>query len=1033
MMRELRLTTLGHVTVTRDGENIGGKVPAKALALLIYLAVTARPHSREHLANLLWGEENETKAQASLRKALSTLKPIADEFLILEKATVAFDRARGFWLDVDELVRETRNENQAPTSRFSFLASLYRGDFLQTLTIKNAPDFEVWVLEQREKYRARAAEMFQRDVHENITVGNERDALGMLNQLIALDAWNENAHQQKMCILAHLGKRKDALAQYQALKKILRDDLDIEPSLETTALFEKIRDARPLASPPPASPTPFIGRAKERAELAQWLPQPATRLITLFGPGGIGKTRLALAVAEQQRERFLHGSAYISLEAVDAASNVIPTIGAALHFMFSRTSDALAQLGNFLQDKELLLILDNFEHVLDAANDLARLLLLAPEIKILVTSRTRLALQAERVFELRGLAYQDVTGFAMLASKNLSRLESTHLFIERAQRLSSAFAWNDENASEIAHICRAVEGLPLAIELAASLTRSATVETIAAQLEHDLTMLDSDLRDVSERHRSVRAVFEQSWKALNARERAVLQKLSVFRGGFDADAAREIADADAATLGALVDKTLVYRASDTRFNLHALVREFAREKLVRSASEGLIAANEEYATHTQHAKFFGEFLAARAARIIGGTQAHTLDELRVEIENARLAWQWFVAQRDVERLNRLAPVLYRFHEAQSLYQQAETLLAPAAALSYVAQARVGATFYFLNKSDDARRELTLALSRAQAVRDDSESAFCFLQFGNVAFDGGDFVQAAQHYETCLAHARVLNDFYLMTDANNNLAFVAVRRGDLVSARAFCEHAIDAATRIDEKRGIAGARINLALIEYSAGNFDAARVQLELALPLFQAVNDQRGVNMTLANLGELAREQKDLESAQKLYHRALKGYQAIGQPEKIAQQFRNLGEVAMQRADFVQARRLFHDALAVYQRIGARYWEANTYCSLGEIALKTRDVPRAQREFEIALQLAQNIDAAPRALDALFGLARVDELENNFTRAVEKSAHVIAHTATEYHTRRAAHEFLETMAQRIEPEEFQQARARGQAGDFLVR
>lgn len=1012
MVRELNLATLGHASVILDGENIGGKIPAKALALLIYLAVTARPHSREHLANLLWGQESETKAQASLRQALSKLKPIADEFLISEKATVAFDTSKTYWLDVEELTadskRQTANDavrRPVPALRHEGSAvSLYSGDFLSTLILKNAPEFEVWVLEEREKYRARAAELFARIVQENLDAGNARAALDALNRLIALDAWNENAQQQKMRVLARMGKTKDALAQYQTLKKTLRDDLDIEPSPETTALFEKIRDARPLADAPTAPPTPFIGRERERAELAQWFAQPWTRLVTLFGPGGIGKTRLALTMAQELRAHFLHGSAYVSLEAVNAASNVLPTIGAALHFSFSRATDAVTQLGNFLQDKELLLVLDNFEQTLDAANDLARLLQLAPEIKMLVTSRARLALQAERVYEMRGMEYQDPTGFV----GNLSGLA---LFAERAQRVSSAFAWDENNALAVTRICRAVEGLPLALELAAGLTRGATLETIAAQLERDLTALDSDLRDVSERHRSVRAVFEQSWNALNERERAVLQKLSVLRGGFDANAAREIADADAATLGALADKALLYRASETRFDLHALVREFARDKLEKAKGVN--------ATRARHAKFFGDFVAARATRIIGGTQAQTIQELRVELENARLAWQWFVAQRDTENLNRCAPVLYRYHEAQSLYHQAEALLAPAAEFSYIAQARLGATFYFLNKLEEARRELEYALPRAQHAHDESESAFCLLQFGNVAFDVGDFALAAQNFEMCLGHAQAVDDYYLLTDAYNNLAFTAARRGDLAQARVFAQHAIDAATRLDETRGVAGARVNLALIEYGEGKFDAAREQLEMALPLFQAVNDQRGVNMTLANLGELAREKNDLTRAEELYRRALKGYQEIGQPEKIAQQFRNLGDLAMARAEFGEARRLFRDALAVYERGGMRYWEAHTHISLGEVALALREVGRAEREFEIALQIAQEIDAAPRMLDALFGLARVDELQNNLARAVERSAFVAAHDSTDHQTRQRAQEFLETFKTQLNASEFE--------------
>ncbi len=258
MAHELRLTTLGSVTVTLDGEPVRN-LPAKALALLAYLAVTARPHSREHLANLLWGEGSETEAQASLRKSLSTLKPIADAYFVLEKSTVELDRTNAVWIDAEELERGTgsvergvtRSPLHAPPST---LHALYLGDFLQTLSIKNAPEFEVWVLERREKYRARAAEMFQRVAQEKVDAGIERDALTTLQQLIALDAWNENAHQAAMRLLARMGKRKDALAQYQQLKKILRDDLDIDPSPESTTLLERIRDARPLAALPPTPP-----------------------------------------------------------------------------------------------------------------------------------------------------------------------------------------------------------------------------------------------------------------------------------------------------------------------------------------------------------------------------------------------------------------------------------------------------------------------------------------------------------------------------------------------------------------------------------------------------------------------------------------------------------------------------------------------------------------------------------------------------------------------------------------------------------
>ncbi len=1008
MSAKLEITTLGQVQLSRDGESKSRDLTSKAIALFIFLAVTAKPHSREQLAALLWGDMPEAEAQTNLRKALSSLRHVVAEHLVFDKHTVAFDRTQPYVLDAEELSAD----------RAANIKELYQGDFLATLGVKHAPDFEAWVVEQREHYRALAVRRLEQRAQNASEHGETDAALDALDRLLALDEWNENAHRQKMLLLARGGEKLKALAQYQTVRKILRDEFGVEPSPETTALFERIRSARPLAAPLPALPTRFIGRADECAALSQMLAQPTTRLVTLLGPGGVGKTRLALEIARSQAAHFLHGAAYLALLETDGAQSLAFPLGAAFGLTFARASEPMVQLGEFLRDKELLLVLDNFELAVARASELAQLLQNAPEVKLLVASRERLALQWEQLFPLRGLAFPHVV------EQTDADADALVLFAERARRFDPAFALSQNTAPGAVRIARLVEGFPLALELAAGLTRTQSVDAIARDLENELGILESDLRDAAQRQSSLRAVFDSSWRMLADQERAAVRQLAVFRAGFTADAARAVAGATWSLLRGLSDKAFLWHGADERLEMHQVLREFANDELERDAA---FAAH----THVRHANYYLEFLTARAERIVGPTQAQTVAELRLEWENVRAAWQTTIAGGNAAALDSAAPVLYRYLEAGALFRFGKELFEPAAERSRVARARWGGVLYFLTEFDAAEEELGTALELARAEQDSVETGFCLLQLGNVALGRAAYAKAESYYRDALTAAESLDDRYLSLDAYNNLGLVAMHRGHDADAREHFNQAAALAQALDEKRGLAAASLNLGVVDANAGDYDTSRQELERALPLFEQVGDLRGVCIISGNLGEVALVQGRLDDAEALYRRSLTLARDLALPERAASMLKNLGTVELRRQQLQKARLLYQESLETYQRIGTRRGECFARIGLGDVALAANELPRAFQEYSAALVLGREIDAVPRALDALNGIARVAERQGKETRALAIYVFVSQHQAADSETRALAQTHRERLEARLEKDAVQAAHTSAGQVDFL--
>ena len=378
-----------------------------------------------------------------------------------------------------------------------------------------------------------------------------------------------------MLALARTGQRSATLAQYKRCRRLLRQELDVEPSAETTALYEHIKASmqRPRHNLPVAK-TELIGRAADLAELRRRLAAPTCRLLTLVGPGGVGKTQLALAVAPDRVEAFLDGVWLVELATLSEANDLTAAIVDGLGFTFADTDSLEPQLIDALRRKELLLVLDNFEHLIapSSLSLLSRILKQAPGVKLLVTSRERLDLAAEWLCDVSGLPYP--TGGADAAA-----YPAVQLFVQRVQRVRPEFNLSPTNISAVTRVCQMVEGLPLAIELAAAWTRSLSPDEIAAQVARGLAFLASTAQDIPERHRSLAAIFEQSWSLLDSSERDALMRFSAFRGGFDQHAAVAVAGPVLPALHTLCAGSLLRVDNQGRYDMHLLVRQFAGEKL----------------------------------------------------------------------------------------------------------------------------------------------------------------------------------------------------------------------------------------------------------------------------------------------------------------------------------------------------------------------------------------------------------------------------------------------------------------------
>jgi len=703
----LELLLLGRPIIRVGGQELAEAPPLKSQALLYYLAVTGRPCSRDLLATLFWGEMADATARTNLRLALSRLRGAIGDWLLVDRHTVALDPTRAPWVDAVIFAEAMRSQAAQSADALRAAANLYRSALLDDFLVPDAPDFTTWVATERERYAQLLLSGLKTLADGDRAAGRNREAIQLVRRMLEVSPWNEEAHCDLMWLLAVTGQRSAALAQYETCRRILDEELGVPPSATTEALRIRIAtDDLPLAGaargdpvadapaapavvdadvqPLPARvrnapdyPDDLLGRAAAITELRALLMDPACRLLTLTGAGGVGKTRLALAASAAIAGCYPDGAHFVNLAGLTPARPesstdlVLNSIANALGYTFDAQQDAQTILLNHLRSKHLLLICDNFEQLQPAAALLEAIILAAPGAQLLATSRKRLGAAHEWIYEVEGLAYAHTDQ----REQSLSAYPSAALFVRRARQVKAGFDPTTETVETdaIHHICQVLEGWPLSIELAANWLRLLPCPAIAERLQSDVAMLDAATTAPGDRHRSMRAVLDASWELLTEAEQQACCGASCFRSGFELAAAEAVVGADLVQLASLVDKSFLSRDANGRYHMHEQVRQYAAARLGE-------APQQEHDVRRRHAAYFLSVTAAQPTPPGGVPDAATLVLFNRELENLRLALAHTLADEDVATVTALLENImpyYRFKgwnsEIADLLEQANEL------------------------------------------------------------------------------------------------------------------------------------------------------------------------------------------------------------------------------------------------------------------------------------------------------------------------------------------------------------------------
>jgi predicted ATPase/DNA-binding SARP family transcriptional activator len=965
----------------------------------------------------LWPEEPEALALQNLRQALSRLRRAigdreraateAQPYLLASRESIQLNPAARGQVDVaafDEALAFTRGHahrhlDTCPlcVERLRRAVELYRGEFLAGFSLSSAP-FEEWMVAQRERLHLEALGALHALAAGHEQRGEHELVLRYARRQLELEGWREEAHRQCVRALALSGQRSAALAQYEACRRILAEELGVEPEEETRVLYERIREGGNVDAlsrvPPhnlPAQPTPLLGREDELAQVADRLQDPACRLLTLTGPGGSGKTRLALEAAAAQVYSFRDGVFWVPLSGLDAAASIVPAIAQALGLSFYRGGDPRQQLLRQVRGWEALLVLDNFEHLLEGAGLVAGILAAAPGIQVLVTSREQLGLQGEHLFLVPGMDYpgrQDRTGGDLRPPgkpvRSVLEYGSVQLFLQAVRRVRPGYQPACSDLEQVAELCRLVEGMPLAILLAASWADALFVAEIARQTAQDLGFLEAEWRDLPPRQRNMRAVFDTSWRLLSDPEQRAFAALTVFRGGFTAEAAQEVAGADVRTLRALVHKSFLEVDAGGRYGVHELLRQYGAEHLARAADGGREARD-------RHATYYAEYLHQRENDVVRGYVQETMHEL----DNIRAGWDWAARHGKAEEILQSSVSLWLVYFSVRWVQEGaeafgraveglrrEVAGEPTETGEVALGLALGGQSFFLRWVREAGRAARLVQEGLSILRKHGarrELAMC-LYYARFDFVGDD-LQRRRLIEECLAISQKTG-FYL---------------GQVLALRLLGRN--------------------------------------EEALEISREANDRRGMAFALVHLGDRAYDQQAYDEAKRLYEESLTFARELGRWWLIGELYAHLGDVALALGEQEAARVHYWEALARSRDMHDDFTILEAHERLGRLALALHDPETAAGHYRQALEIAvePHFDMWLRedvfSPDLVAGMAALLAPADE-KKAVELAALSRYHPSSREETRDRAQRLLDHLQAGLAPAAFAAAQARGRARDL---
>lgn len=904
----------------------------KEQALLSYLMITGKQYARYQLAGLFWGSDPEDKAKNSLRVALTHIRQLDQECIHAKnRQRVAFNKDAIDYCDLiefDQIISTLPKDDDEPTiAKITRAIELYRGNLLAGLYVPNAPDFQNWLEVERGQRRKNVLALFERQTSYMLSARRYDEAQNLLQSWLQIESWNEKAHQQMMITLSRLGDFNGALAQYEICQQRLQDEIGVSPMPETVQLLERIKAAR--SGRPcylPTEITPLIGRTSEINQLHQLLIASEHRLVTVIGLGGMGKTSLALHVAKQlyqeQAITFLNGVFFISLLSIRTLEHLLSNIAYTLEISLNRNIDSLTQIVDALRNKELLLVLDDWDTLTyslqkfgssrtsEGTDLIHKFLTNCPNIKILITSREPLMLRFEKRLELKGL---DIPPDDAISIDEYSAVQ---LFLRVAEQVAPNFRLTDENRPDIIQICKMLDGMPLGIELAAAWLRVLPCKRIVAEIT-DLDFLSTDMQDVPERQSSLRTMFDYSWQMMTEDEREVFQRLAVFADGFTEAAATSVAGLTPQVLTSLFDRSLIKRDMSlgsefpTRYSLHNAVRQYCAEKMA-------VDSTLQYKTRQKHCHFYADFIQHEQTRLYSPEHSSALALMGQEKQNVLAAWSWALHYIQLEELDKIIDAVEEYFTLAGPYREAA--LSAQLSAEYLCEV--------LEKSEEANPDAQILLGKIWAYQ---AKCLCEIgEFDTVIFTSQELLTLAREIKNVELQAKAL---LLCGTANHQLGKTDLALEQLEESLRLAQNASLPLITAENLR-------RLGVIYQWRADYDKVREFITEELTIRRAIGDRRGEMTGLNNLGVFTLQSGDYINALRYYSDGLNLFAQIGDSGRHSHMLNNIGRLYSEQRDFTKAAAYIEEALQVKRTLGDKLGESNAllsfarnYMFLGEYEL----------------------------------------------------------------------------------------------------
>ena len=986
----LQINLLGNPEVWLDGKQLTSFSTAKTEALLYYLAATKQAHSRETLAGLLWGEMSESKARRNLTKSLSVLRRLLAPFLIIDTQRVGFDPAIAFDLDVARLEAAV-SDNSLTLD----VLTLYRGEFLAGFFVKDAGAFEDWQLAERERLRETAMGLFENGIEGAINHKDYGVGIDYGRRLLQLDPFRESVHRHLMLLLARQGHYSAALAQYEQCRQILADELGVEPVAETTALFQRIRNARDRPSfGLPYEALPLVGRDHELTNIQQRLQDPACRLLTITGLGGMGKTRLAIAAAHRINQDsallFLNGVAFVPLAGVASISAVPLALANALDVPLTSVATPRQALINFLRNQEMLLVLDNMEHLMETAELLLDLLQSCPDIKLLITSRKTLDLAAEWRMDLEGLPIppegeKDV--------ETLQAYAAVTLFTRSAAQVNGQVRLTDDTAESIGRLCRLVAGMPLALQLAATWLRTMSISAVLDELERDLDILATDMQDIPLRQRSMRAIFESTWLMLSMKERQAIETLAVCRGGFTQEAAASIANTTPFLLRGLINRALIYQQEEARYDIHALTRQFAQEQLVGSGGAELVVE--------AHGRYYLSWLISQVPALRGMAPQKTIKTIENELDNLRKAWDWVSSSKQIDLFLDSLIALTTFYDLLGLLQEGEGLAESAlsrledptnsreARLLCRAMTTKAQFVAAQGRYEDASAIVVRAMALAQQLKDEELIADNQYIQGRIFSDTGKYTDAKHQFRQALSSQRQLPHRWKTAETLIELGWTHFLDGEVDQAHPFFEESLTLERNAGHKRGETTALGTLSIVYSVRGDPHKALLNQQKVVTAYEELGDLLNLERAENNIGMTYVGVGQYEAALPHIQRAVELSRQIGAKPEMTNALDSLATAYIASGNYEKARASLDEALKSALDIGYMYMNYSVRAIMVRLFNHTGEFDKAEEQLRQLFPLVERLENAYYVARSLTEQARLTHAQGRLAEAAGLIAQAI--------------------------------------------